>query len=433
MKFWTTGIFMALGALFPTLAFSQDPWGAYGAPAGGYYDPAHSGMACPPSVYEQLLPERGDLYDGNSRFGLTFREAFAESYVRLDYMHWFIKGGNGALLGAPVAPSIPGTPPPDLTGNDRNNMLPANDPITGLLPATSVIVPSLDNHFDNVNGLRGTIGIPTEVGTFEAEIFYFEQKNNTIRIDPFVDTQSPSSSTTTIAGTTLLVNGNLSPNRMILYNAGYEAIQRTSFWGSELNWIYKPFTPNVPVEVSPILGFRYLSLDETLTISGTNIQSSTVTLNHLISSMARNNIYGPQLGLKAATMLGPRMEVGLETKFVAGINSLDEYVKTQEIFNPTTSTDPNQTLEAPRNITNSTIQFSPIFDLAVTGKFQVSPHFKLFASYEFLLGANFQRAFDNIYYDSPSSVTSPPTIRLKSDNSSFMAHGFAVGGEFVFR
>ncbi|HWL11236.1 MAG TPA: BBP7 family outer membrane beta-barrel protein [Planctomicrobium sp.] len=441
MKFWTTGIFVALGALLPTLALGQNQWDAPGLPPANYFEPSYSngypGGGYPgggySGGYEQLLPERNDQYGGDSLRRLTIREAFAESYVRLDYMHWKINGGDGALLGAPVAPSTLGAPPPDLSGRNRNNRLQATNAITGLQPQTFVVVPTLENEFDSVNGLRGTFGIPTLAGTLETEIFYFEQVDNVITINPFLDNQSPASASTIIAGTTLFINGALSPDRMILYNDGYQAIQKTSFWGTEANWIFNPFTPNVPTEISPILGFRYIALHDDLSIRGRDIQSPTLTLNHMIESMTRNHIFGPQIGLRAQSYLGPRFELGAEVKFIAGINSMDESVNTSEIFNPTTSADPNQTLEPNRSFNNHRTRFAPVFDLALTGKLQVSPHFKLFASYEFLLGTGFSRAFDNINYDSPPSATSAPTIRLKSDLQEFMAHGFAVGGEFVFR
>jgi len=433
MKFWTTGILMTLGVLFPTLAFGQGPWGASGAPAAGYYDPAFAGGGYP-GVYDQLLPERNGLDPGDSQFRLlSFREAFAESYLRLDYLHWNISGGDGTLLGAPVSSSTPGLPPPDLSGRDRNNLLPANDPVTGSPPLTYAIVPRLGDAFDTLNGLRGTIGIPTNLGTLESEVFYFEQASNTLSIDPYIDTQTPFSTSTIIPATTLFNNGSLSPNRMIVYNDGYSAAQKTTFWGAEANWIFNPTVPNTGLEISPILGFRYLGLDDSLTIAGRNIQSSSVTLNHMISSLARNHIFGPQIGLRADTMLGPYLEIGVETKFLAGINSMDQSVRTSEIFNPTTSSDPTQATELPFIDEDHRTRFAPVFDLALTGKLQLSPHFKLFASYEFLLGGGFSRAFKNINYDSPASVTSPPTIRYKSDLQEFMAHGFAVGGEFVFR
>ncbi len=435
MKVWTTGILLTLTALLPTLAFGQDQWSVPGAPATGYFDPVYcpnpqAGMydqfAPQAGMYEQLLPARGDQRYCDSRFNLTAREAFAGSYIRLDYMQWQITGGDGTLLGAPVAnPSI------DLSGNTPGAQLQANDPLTGALPSSTVIVPKLGSAWDTVNGLRGTFGIPTTVGTFEADFFYFQQVENSIRIDPYVNTRIPGTVTTVIGATTLLVNGQEVNNRMILYNESYLAQQTTSLWGTQGNWIYPPFTPNVPVEFSPIIGFRYLSLDDRLRIAGTNV-NDTVTLNHVIESIARNNIFGPQIGLRAQSTMG-RLELGVETKFIAGINSMTEVVKTQEIFNPTTSTNPDQATEAPRNIRGHRTRFAPIFDLGLSGKLQVNDHFKLYASYQMLLGGGFSRAFDNIDYNSPTSITSAPQIGLDPNLSKFMAHGFAVGGEVVFR
>lgn len=425
MKFWTTGILMALGAFLPSSAWGQGPWGAPGAVPPGGYSPYQMPGYHDPGLYDELLPERHSMYNHSGQGHLTLQEAFAESYVRLDYLHWKISGGDGVVLGAPNSSGA------DISGQDRNNRLPAVDPSTGFQPQTAAVVPSLNHNYDTIDGLRGTVGFPTNVGTLEAEIFYFEPVDNVINIRPFQDTLA-SGPETVIGGMTLLTNGTVSSTMMILFNQSYTARQETQFWGSEANWIFDPFTPNVAVEFSPIIGFRFLQLDDSLNISGQHVQSPTVTLNHMVASMARNNIFGPQVGLKAATTMG-RLELAAETKFLFGINRLSEGVYTSEIFNPTTSLDPNQATEAARAVKDTTTEFAPLFDLSLSGKFQVSPNLKIFASYELILASGLSRAFNNIYYDAPSSVNQAPTITLKSTTSEFVAHGFAVGGEFTFR
>ncbi|SFI04714.1 BBP7 family outer membrane beta-barrel protein [Planctomicrobium piriforme] len=421
MNLRTTGIFLTLGALLSGQARGQDSWGAPTAPPAGYYQPCPPGVPGPPgappgsSMYEQLLPDRHVFYDDDSRCDLTWKEAFAESYVRLDYVHWNISGANNVLLGAPT-----------LSGATT---LAAVDPVTGFQPQTTAVVPRLGDPYDEVNGLRGVIGFPTNVGTLEAEAFYFQQANNKLSMAP---NTNPITGVTTIGATTLFNNGVLSDTTMILYDQGYFAQQKTTFFGSEANWIFKPFTPNVDVEVSPIVGFRYMQLKDQLLIQGQDIQSATVTLNHMIESMARNNIFGPQIGLRAETSVW-RFDFGAETKFIAGINNVHEWLHTQEIYNPTTSADPNQTTEAPRTVHNNRTRFAPILDLALTAKYHMSDRLSIFASYEFMLGTGFARTFDNIYYNAPASVNSPSAIGLQSKLDEFMAYGFAIGGEYTFR
>jgi hypothetical protein len=423
MKFRITGILFAIGALIPTLALAQNPWDAAGVQQANYFAP--SAPTGDPSIYEQLLPDRS-FRDYEAACDLSFRETLARTYVRFNYLNWRISGGDGTLLGAPNSSGA------DLSGATSTNRLSAVDPVTGPISNTYAVVPSLNQNYDNIDGLQGTIGIPTTVGTLEVGAFYFAEVKHQITINPTALTQSPTGTGTVIGGMTLLNNGVVSNSTMIIFDQGYYAKQSTGLFGSEANWVFQPFTPNVPVTFSPLIGFRYLQLEDRLGVYGQNAQSSTVTLNHVVESLARNNIFGPQIGLRASTNVW-RFELGAETKFMAGINNLLESVHTQEIYNPTTSTDPNATTEAPVTTKGHRTRFAPIFNISLNSKFHMTEQFSLFASYELMIGGGFSRAFDNIYYNAPASVNSAPGITLDPHLSKFMAHGFAIGGEYCFR
>jgi len=424
MKFWTIRFVLALGVLLPALCFAQEPWIAPGPgypapgnpPAGGMLPPGYGNPA--PGLYEELVPRSRILYDTDSRCDLTFKETFANTYVRLDYLMWQITGGRNALLGAPNSSGA------DLSGKDPDNLLVASDRNGTRAPSpTYAVVPNLPDNRDILNGLRGVFGIPTRAGTFESEIFYFEQMDNRVAFAPTQTTNSFGFTRPLIAATTLLSNGEVSPSTMILYSDGYQAREKVSFFGAESNWIFPAFLPNVPTTVSPILGFRYVSFQDKMSIAGVDEPDDTTTLNHYIGSIARNNIFGPQIGLRFSTTVG-RLDLNMEPKFVAGINRLSEGVSTRQIYSPT---------EEDRHDNDTRTVFSPIFDLSFSTKLHLSERFAVYVAYDMMVAGGFSRAYNNVYYNSSSTPSDPPQISLRRGLSSFFAQGFAVGGELTFR
>lgn len=436
MKFWKTSIALAWGALLPVLGHAQENWiepTGYGAPMGGV---PQGYQYCPPGaggdLYQQLVPDSQFRFTDDAACDLTFKEAFSQTYVRLDYMHWQITGGKNALLGAPNSSGA------DLSGRDPNNLLLASDQAGPRAPVpTSAVVPSLPSNRDTLSGLHALIGVPTRVGNWETELFYFEEADNGVRVDPYTASNGLGSTFPVIAATTLLTNGAISNNNMILYSDSYFARHESSFFGAEMNWVLPPYVPNVPVTVSPIVGFRYINFADKLQIGGSDtpvVEDPNVppdpnnpvepsTMDHYIGSIARNNIFGPQLGFRVTTKVG-RLDLGVEPKFIAGINRVSEGVYTRQIYSPT---------EANRSDKDQRTEFTPVFDLSLSGKFHLSDRFALYAAYDFMIASNFSRSYKNVYYNSSANIADPPQIGLKSDLSSFFAQGFSVGGELTFR
>lgn len=423
MKFWTTGIVLAWGVLLPALGFAQEPWVApgpgYGPP--GAAPPAYGYGSPTGDLYQELVPQSQFRFDDDSRRDLTFGETFSQSYVRLDYLYWQISGGHRRLLGAPNSSGA------DLSGNNPDNMLLASDSNGARAPVpTQAVVPSLSGDRDVVNGLRGVFGIPTRVGTLESEVFYFENVNDSTNVFPHGSATTSGFNRPVIGATTLFQNGLVTADTMILYSEYYHAVQKTAFFGAESNWVFPALTPNVRTTVSPLLGFRYLSFTDRLNIGGTDIPDPadpTTEMDHYIGSIARNNIFGPQIGLRFTTQVG-RLDLGVEPKFVAGINRLSEGVSTRQIFSPT---------EADRNDARTRTIFTPVFDLSVSAKLHLSDRFACYVAYDLIVASGFSRAYDNIYYNSTTSATTPNQISLRPGSTSFLAQGIAIGGELTFR
>lgn len=435
MNRWTTGIVFALGGLLSAAGIAQDQWEApSGHPSGspafhpsGFHtgppgNPAgppvwHYQRQSPDPTIEQLLPNQGLLYDTDSRFALDLRETFARSWIRADYLLWSLKGPDGTRLGAPLASDA------DL---DDQGTFPAIDTL-GARIETRAFRPDLESAgLSQLNGIRGAFGIPTRVGSLEAEAWNIQQATRSITADPFLDA-SLEPPTTIIAAVPLLRDGVPSDQRMILFSEDYRTRLQTNLFGAEGNWVFNPVSPNAPIEISPLVGFRYVRLTESLSIAGSDIpdplNDPETVLDHRIDSRSRNNVYGPQLGLRAVTELG-RVTFGAETKVIFGINSTRNMVATEQIFSPE---------EDPRMEVEGENRFAPMFDLALYSKVQVTERFSLRVAYELLYAGGFTRAFNNIRYDSAPSVTDPPRIGLNVKGRNFYAHGLTIGGELLFR
>jgi hypothetical protein len=417
---WRFSISLATVFLAATssLAFAQGPMShAWGPPAGsqpmipacppGGMMPGY-GPACPPGM-GQGAPQRVDpdiFYDNDSPIDLVIAETLRRSWFRLEYMNWDIKNVGNRLLGAPMA-----------TVDPRELFL-AFDP--GNVPRlnTAAFVPDTqDISFDSLNGMRMTLGAPTEWGTFEADVWGFVSSSQKIKVDPEFDFVT---GLTIIPAVSLSVNGAPSDSQMILFDNGYEAELTSGMWGAQGNWVGNPATPQNALCLSPVLGIRYIKFDEELRISGSDLATGT---NPRITSKTNNNFVGPQVGFRASVDT-KWLSLGAEPKVLLGINRHQDSVRTSQIFDVS---NPN-TLS-----TNEDTDFAPAFNLPSYAKLHLGENFSVFAGYELLWLSNATRASQQVVYDSPAIVTDPVQIRAKKVREQLYAHGFSIGAEFRFR
>lgn len=419
MTRWIAGIVIAFCGLLPTIGLAQTPWDAPGVQQPGL--PFQQQPAPGPAWHQQNSHVLYELLPDHHPQAVppNVSEALSQSYLRFDYLFWKLSDYEDQFIGAPVL-----DPTVDLSGEDRLNRLQANDRLLGARQAT-IVVPSLGKlSMDNLNGFRGTFGLPTNVGVFEAEGFIIEESQQGIRREPFEDLAAVTF-TTQIPAVTLLDNGVASNNTMILFSEGMSVRIATRLMGTEGNWIGKPAHPNTGLDISPIVGFRYMYLDENMLISGQDIpdplNAPTTVLDHRLGSAAQNNVFGPQIGVKAAASWW-KLSVGGEFKFLMGINRIRNRVWTDQIF----AVD-----EEPQLSEDQNTRFAPTIDLSVYLRFHASENFTLFAGYDYILGGGYTRSANNIYYDAAASVNSPPNIRLNTSLETFSTQGLTVGGEFI--
>lgn len=419
MTRWIAGIVIAFCGLVPAIGFAQTPWDAPGVQQTGFHfqrqpAPGPAWHQQNDHVLYELLPDR-EL----PRVPLDVSEALSQSYIRFDYLLWQLSDYDDNFIGAPVLdPSF------DLSGVDRQNRLQANDRTLGARQA-NIFVPSLGKlTMDHLNGFRGTFGLPTNVGIFEAEGFIIEESQQGIRRESF-DDFATLDFITQLPAITLLDNGVASNTTMILFSEGMSVRIATRLMGAEGNWIGKPAHPNTGLDISPIIGFRYMYLDENMLISGQDIpdplNAPTTILDHRIGSAAQNNVFGPQIGVKASTSFW-KFSVGGEFKFLMGINRIRNRVWTDQIFDVAEETQLSE---------DQNTRFAPTLDLSIYIRFHASERFTLFAGYDYLLGGGYSRSANNLVYDAPASVTDPPNIRLNTSLERFTAQGLTVGGEFI--
>lgn len=438
MTRWLSGIVVMFLGILPSAGLAQEAWSQTGfqntgylgspqtgvAPAGhwggAHYNP-HDG-----SAYAQLRPQsRPGLFSPDSRLGSYSQSVLSQGWVRFDVLSWKIKGADSTLVGAAVAPDVSGIPF-DLTGTDRTRRLQALDRVVGARPQTFAVVPTIgDAEENNLTGFRGSFGIPTTFGDFEGSGFVLEEYNESVRVDPFVDSFSIPAETL-IGAVSLLNAGAVNNDTMILFSEGLNVSLTTNLYGFETNFVKHAFTPNVGLQIRPLAGIRYINMEEKFQISGTDlpdpINQPGFILNHRIDSNAQNQILGPQIGFRVESD-HQRFTLGTELKLLLGFNRVQDRVATQQIFSM---------MEEPTSDTDENTRFSPVLDFSVYGRLKATEHINFLISYEALVGSGFSRAYDNIYYNAPGPVTDPPLITTQNQLSNFYAHGLVVGVEIIF-
>ncbi|MBX3436916.1 MAG: BBP7 family outer membrane beta-barrel protein [Planctomycetaceae bacterium] len=383
---------------------------AYHGPAPGHYGFPPGGGLCPETVYE-LLPD--DRFPSHDESCLTaFASAFQHAYLRLEYLNWDLDDPGRQIVGAPRA-----------SGGERG-LFTAVDPVSQVIVGSAKLATLDSVGLHNNNGLRGTFGLPTRVGTFEAGISVLEQSDAHIFRSRFFDFTS---FTTVFPAVTLLNNGAPSDTTMILFSEGLNVQLRSEFFSTEGNFILNPLTPNQPLRIQPLFGFQYVRFWDNMDIFGTDIDPGDLTdpdddrtLNHRIQSDAKNNVFAPQVGVRFE-FVHEYFSLGVTPKFLLGFNRHRDEVFTEEIFS---ATEGRITTRAEDS------QFAPGLDLSVYGRVHLGRHLSLFVSYQLYYLDNISQAEDNIRYDSINA--SVPNIVLNPRQEGMFVDGITVGGEFRF-
>jgi hypothetical protein len=396
---WTTAVFAQAHRPegFP-LADYQGPYYQDGAPV--YYHQQ-------PTWEHELLPSsRVNDYDWDAATDLAIGATLGQAWYRAEYLWLNYRDPAEQIMGAPTLLDTSGT-------------FPAIDRITGVRTNTNgtlIDQAPLDNQ--GINGMRLTMGIPTQIFNFEASVFAMGQSTSHLRIDPYLDTNSFLNEYT-IPVIPLTRNGAPSSFDFILFDQGVDIKYRANLQGTDAKLVFPALTPNVPVEFSPVVGFNYLHVNNRLSISGVDDASLT---NHLIDSRADNHIFGPELGMRIEAR-SKWVTLGFEPKLTFGINRILNRVITQQIFDPT---------EANRLFEGTQTRFSPIIDLSTSARIRLAENLHLSLGYQFMAMTNVSQSERNIVWDSAAVLTAPPLIRLDMHRRDFWVQGINVGLQWQF-
>ncbi len=290
------------------------------------------------------------------------------------------------------------------------------DRVTGVRPNNFSFVPDTSGFdLDEINGIRGTIGFPTRAGTFELSSFVLQPASQDMRFSPRFD---PINLILIYPATTLLDNGIPSDTDMILYDTSYHARLESQMFGADAVFVAGPYQANVPIEVHPTMGLKFVQFHEDFFIRGQDFASGT---NHLIQAKGHNNFVMATCGLRIESH-HEFLTLGIEPRLLMGINRHDDSVYTEQIYSP---------LEAPRLTGEESTDFSAGFELQAYGKVHLGERFTLFAGYNLLFLSDVTRPLNMILYND-AGLTNPPDISYQKDRQSMFTHGLTVGGELYF-
>ncbi len=398
----------------PNPSGPQGP-GFYGMAPGGPY----AGGTAPvydrqvPRLSEQFAPgSRDSFYDYDSAVDLAIIDTFSQTWFRTEYLWMNYRAPNSRFIGA-----TPLTVPPAVF--NPTAFFPAVDRVTGVRAAQEGQLVSLkDADYQDNNGLRLTMGIPTQMFTFEASGFAMGQSESLIRVLPFVSVNSLPVSTV-IPAIPLTRNGLPSRLDFILFDQGMELAVQSNLQGADTKFVFGAVTPNQAVEIAPLIGFNYMHYSNELVIRGDDAASAT---SHRIESRANNHIFGPEVGFRLETR-SKWLTLGFEPKFTFGVNRVSNRVSTQQIFSPT---------ELDRVQKDGLTRFSPVIELGTYARVRLAEHLNFTLGYQFMATTNVSQSEQNISWDSSSILTNPPQINLIQREDDFWMQGVNVGLQWQF-
>lgn len=397
------------------------------APGPHYAEPmAGPDAYCPPGA------AGGYVGAGESRFGHAFFESVQQTWIRAEWLQWDIEAPGRQLMGAPL-----------LAVEDPRRVFQVFDFSVPPNPLAGAYVPDLQPiSFKDTNGVRLTFGIPVEFGQFEASAFMMEEAHDTATFAPtgtvstlalgfpFDFTPPFIDGVPIVPAVTLLENGQPS-NITLLYNEGLTISYESEIWGTEAVFVGDQFpfelaAPERGITARPIIGFRYLDVDERLLHVGgfrDRLVPGAPLLVSTIDSDADNDLYGGILG--ARLQFDHRwFTLGVEPRVTLGANNYTARVTTSQLrgfFDPTITTVEEETI------------FSPVLDLTAYARLHLHENFSLHVAYNALWMARVTRPHENIFFNDPGTTLLPPGVVVDAEIGELMLEGLSLGGEFRFR
>ena len=469
---------------------ADSPGQYHGIPLGYQRQPVGTPGPKPTTIYEELPDDQGFAYD-DSPLGRILTDTFRHSWFRSEYLLWNISAPGHVLLGAqPLGGSVtavnafnplsnygnPGVQP--LTSGVQFARTLQNSLLPGVTPAALdqvpgvAMTPGLDSmSINNLNGFRGTFGMPVPTGAVEISSFVLQsssdtfnggninanvyQGNNTNQNGigtGFIQTSAIANQSLVIGGGVganglpatngreaqfitqpLLVNGQpqaLTAGSLGLdYDVSYKAVLTTFAWGAEANYVADSPDPNSLFQFRPVFGARYFNFRDSLSqfgqyyyqpVAPAPFDPATSIANRSINSAATNNIFGPQLGVRAEAMHS-RFLFGVEPKIMLGMNAWQSTLNTSNVLS---LTDPAQ------NLVQKGTTFTPLFDAKFYSNVAVTKNFSAYIAYNYIWAGQVNRSYNDIQYNILNANHS--NFNLLRNYSGATLQGLSFGCEFRY-
>lgn len=404
------------------------PWitSGYGPAVG--YPGANTGYT-PPSgpVYDDgMIVDHQSLQFDDGELAETpiekaIKRGLHSSWVRFDYLHWHIDDPGDVLVG-------------ESTTTIGDGFLTQYYPLNGNRDLADEYFRDVDLErigLRDVSGVQTTIGLPTTIGTFELSGFMLQQASDEV-IARDLPGVGPSFfgflSAPLNVGITTTINGepvDAGTAATVLFNNSFLTRVTTDVWGAEFNWIMDPVEPGEGYKwFRPLLGFRYLALQEQMRVNGTNIDLDTGEFLNAgkVSVENFNNIYGPQFGWRTE-LVHRWFTIGVEPKFTLGANSFLGSMRTSDLYG-----------DGPVNEKIREGEFCAVGDLDVYARIPLGEYCAFFVSYNLTIASDVARPWDNARYDvlvdDSDNVTN--NFHIDDKTKSFRLEGYTLGIEIIF-
>jgi hypothetical protein len=267
------------------------------------------------------------------------------------------------------------------------------------------------------SGIKGTLSLPMTFGSAELTGFILQHAESQVNLGGLPQGSAFNTPPDEFfAGIPVKVN-EMNSSLVALYNQSFGAEFTTLVFGGEFNIVFNPIVPKeYGLLIRPMLGFRYLGIQEEFDVDASNAGAATTT----IKSRTINNIYGPQIGCRFE-LVTQWFTIGAEPRVMVGVN---QFVSTVDSFDPTIGSSSDRI---------STVRFTPVGAFDLYAKIPIHDQVKLYFAYNLIGTGNISRPQQQIDYnvDEVNGVFTND-LHLSLAHSEFIVQGFSAGLEFNF-
>jgi Putative beta barrel porin-7 (BBP7) len=374
------------------------------------------------------VAQAGDTDDvGETPFEEILNRISRNIIFNVDYINWSIKNPSTELIGSMPTLATLNPVQNQIVNNFGPGILaffPANNLLkspTQFFPVNNGTARAYDTSpfsLTENSGIKATLSLPLTFGTAELSGFTLQHANSSANMGGLpqgsADNFPPDEN---FAAIPIKVN-NIPSSFLLLYSSGFEAGYSSLAFGGEFNIYFNPIVPKeYGLLIKPMVGFRYLGLQESFDVEAQNPGAATTT----IFSRTINNIYGPQVGLRLE-LVTQWFTVGADPRVMVGVN---QFASSVDSFDPTIGGNSDYI---------STARFAAVGALDTYIKIPIHDQVKLYAAYNIFGTGDISRPQSQVDYNINESGSGALSndIHLNLSHSAYYVQGFSVGLEFNF-